>query len=132
MIEALLLLLQADYVPACDQEKADQGIQQEMNICALNDFIAADKKLNEQWAMTSAVMKSRDEGWQPDWDERPGYFESLLASQRAWLKYRDAHCRVEGYAARGGSMEPLLVSTCKTSLTEARTQELRSLADSPA
>ncbi len=132
MIEALLMLLQADYVPACDQEKADQGIQQEMNICALNDFLAAEKQLNEQWAITSAVMKSRDESWKSEWDERPGYFNSLLASQRAWLKYRDAHCRVEGYAARGGSLEPLLVSTCKTSLTEARTQELRSLVEEPA
>ncbi len=53
MIEALMLLLPANYVPACDQEKADQGIQAEMNICVLNDFIAADKELNEQWTITS-------------------------------------------------------------------------------
>jgi uncharacterized protein YecT (DUF1311 family) len=105
--------------------------QQEMNWCANQDFIAADDALNHQWAETSARMKARDEAWAaivaPEWDTRPGYFETLLAAQRAWLSYRDAHCRADGYSARGGSLEPLLVSTCKTALTEARTVELRDL-----
>jgi len=134
MMFALLLLVQPAELPDCDQEAADRGVQQEMNICAHRDFLIADAKLNAQWKKTRAKMKALDADfaeYQPDGDGRPGWFQSLLAAQRAWLTYRDAHCRVDGYTARGGSLEPLLVSTCKTALTNARTAELESLANSP-
>ena len=54
---------------------------------------------------------------------------ALLACQRAWLTYRDAQCLIEGYAARGGSMEPMLLSGCIARLTMARTQALRDLIE---
>ncbi len=134
MIASLLvLMLQPEGLPTCDQEKVDQGIQQEMNICAANDFYEADAELNAVWPIVRDRMKLRDEAANstglPDWDERPGYFDTVLAAQRAWLTYRDAHCRSEGYFARGGTLEPLLVSVCKTHLTKLRTQELRELAE---
>lgn len=134
MIEVLFLLLaQPAELPQCNEEAADRGVQQEMNICAHRDFLIADAALNEQWAKTRAMMKLRDEQWNdghaPDWDDRPGYFATMLEAQRAWITYRDAHCRSEGYFARGGSLEPLLVSTCKTALTLARTEQLRELAE---
>ncbi|UAB76902.1 DUF1311 domain-containing protein [Erythrobacter sp. SCSIO 43205] len=129
MISLLLMLVQASDLPPCDQEKADQGIQQEMNICAHREYLIADENLNAQWKLTRAEMKRRDsEADLPEWDERPGYFDTLLEAQRAWLTYRDAHCRSDGYFARGGSLEPLLVSTCKTALTIERTAQLRELA----
>lgn len=113
----------------CDEPQA----QQEMNYCAAQDFKRADEALNLQWAETSAAMKARDErretGALPELDDRPGYFQTLLEAQRAWIAFRDAHCRSEGYYARGGSLEPLLVSTCKTTLTEARTQQLAQLIE---
>ncbi len=88
--------------------------------------------LIRQFAMplsTSAAMKERDKGDAPlDWDDRPGHFDTLLEAQRAWLKYRDTHCRSEGYIARGGSLEPLLVSSCKAHLTRLRTADLEELA----
>ena len=90
--------------------------------------------MNVQWKRTRAVMKRRDADrleYQPEGDGRPGYMKTLLEAQRAWLQYRDAHCRAEGFNARGGSLEPLLVSTCKTALTQRRTQELKAFAESP-
>lgn len=138
MISTLLLFLQsapaAATLPQCDQEAAERGIQQDMNICAHRDYLIAHAALNAQWKVTRAKMEARDADWEnykPDYDTRPGWFASLLEAQRAWLTYRDAQCRVDGYTARGGSLEPLLVSTCKTALTEARTQELKELAESP-
>lgn len=107
--------------------------QQEMNWCADRDYAIADSAMNAQWRETSARMKARDADfaeYQPDGDGRPGFFDSLLEAQRAWLKFRDAHCRLDGYSARGGSLEPLLVSTCKTGLTNRRTRDLELLADS--
>ncbi|MEM6267546.1 MAG: lysozyme inhibitor LprI family protein [Pseudomonadota bacterium] len=112
----------------------DPQAQQEMNWCAARDYKAADDALNAQWTLTADRMKARDASltkYQPDGDGRPGYFETLLEAQRAWLTYRDAHCRADGFYARGGSLEPLLVATCKTALTKTRTDELRDLASAP-
>lgn len=108
---------------------ADPVVQQEMNYCAHQDYLRADAAMNEQWPKTAAEMKRRDT--QNDWphDSRPGYFDTLLAAQWAWIAYRDKHCASEGYYARGGSLEPLLVSTCKTKLTEERIQQLQFLIE---
>lgn len=117
--------------PNPDWNCADPMAQQEMNWCAYQDFLAADAELNAQWKRTAEVMKLRDENFESTSDVRPGYFATLLDAQRAWLSFRDAHCRSEGYYARGGSLEPLLVSTCKTDLTNARTKQLADLVERP-
>ena len=109
----------------CDNPVA----QQEMNWCAAQEFNKVDAALNQQWKLTATAMKAQDAEWDFSQDRRPGHFDTLLAAQRAWLTYRDNHCASEGYWARGGSMEPLLVSTCKTTLTERRTEQLRSLIE---
>lgn len=133
LMPILLMLHPASQIdpPNPDWNCDDPVQQQEMNWCADLEFASADDALNHQWAETSALMKARDEAWEatvvPQWDDRPGYFATLLEAQRAWLVYRDTHCRSDGYAARGGSLEPLLVSTCKTALTNVRTEQLREL-----
>ncbi len=132
----LPLLLQSAPTPEppvpgwnCD----DPQVQQEMNWCAGRDFEVADERLNAQWEATSKVMKQRDAEWAEigSADTRPGFFRSLLEAQRGWLRYRDAHCRLDGYTARGGSLEPLLFSTCKARLTRMRTEELKELVEVP-
>ncbi|PKP95011.1 MAG: urease [Alphaproteobacteria bacterium HGW-Alphaproteobacteria-14] len=135
MIASLLLplLMQSAEPPVPSWNCEDPRHQQEMNSCAARDFEVADERLNAQWPITAAAMKARDADFAAyganEYDTREGYFESLLESQRGWLRYRDAHCRVEGYYARGGSLEPLLVSTCKARLTRMRTEELRALIE---
>jgi uncharacterized protein YecT (DUF1311 family) len=126
----LLLIAQAGATEAVD-ECIDPQAQQQMNYCAARDFAAADAALNEQWELTVAAMKDRDTMIDRANDRRPGSYELLLEGQRAWLKYRDAQCQNEGYYARGGSLEPLLVAQCRTYLTELRTQQLRHLAVEP-
>ena len=56
-----------------------------------------------------------------------GAVEMLKKAQRAWIGYRDGQCQLSGYSARGGSMEPMLVSQCLADLTKKRTQELKDL-----
>lgn len=107
----------------------DPGPQQEMNSCAAKDFEAADAALNAQWKKTADEMKRRDREVADPRDRRPGYFATLLDAQRAWLKYRDAHCVTQGYLFRGGTMEPFMVATCKTTMTQARTKQLRDLVE---
>lgn len=106
---------------------ADPVQQQEMNWCAAQEFDAADAELNAQWSVTAAKMKEIDRAGDAN-DGRPGYFDQLLAAQRAWLTFRDEHCATQGYLARGGSLEPLLVANCRTALTQERTRQLYDLA----
>lgn len=126
MILAALLLV-AQTAP---EDCSDPMTQTAMNLCAYREFEQADADLNAVWKDVAAEMKRLDAQTEHD-DGRPGYFDQLLAAQRAWLAYRDAHCASEGYLTRGGSMEPLMVSGCKTALTKARTEELQELMDWP-
>jgi uncharacterized protein YecT (DUF1311 family) len=128
----LSLLLQSDMLPNPNWNCEDPQVQQEMNWCAGQDFQAADKALNAQWRLTREAMKARDVEWNATGrDNRPGWFATLLESQRGWLRYRDGHCALAGYKARGGSLEPLLVLTCKAQATRVRTEKLEELAQSP-
>ena len=107
----------------------DAQSQAEMTMCAARDYQVADKELNKQWPKTLAVMKEKDRYPQPAYDKGPSYSAALLASQRAWLAYRDAQCLADGYSARGGTMQPMLVYGCKARLTDERVGQLKAMAD---
>ena len=128
-----LLLQSAEPLPDCNQEEADRGIQPEMNQCAWRDYLIVDAELNAQWKITVAAMKARDSAdasYRDKNDTRLGAFDSLLEAQRAWLRYRDAHCGMDRYAPiSGGSMEPMLVAFCMSELTQDRLEQLERLAD---
>lgn len=125
------LMLQATAQAAQPQVDCEEPMTQSaMNICAGRDYRRADAALNRAYDKVAAEMKRLDADTQFD-DGRPTYFQTLLTAQRAWLVYRDTHCRSEGYLARGGSMEPMLVSGCKAQLTKERTQKLRELLEWP-
>ena len=126
----LVFLLAAGVAQAKPADICESPItQRDMNMCAANDYEAADAALNAQWSRTADAMRARDGDLDRDYDDRPGYFETLLAAQRAWLTYRDKQCASEGYRYRGGSMEPMVVSGCKTRLTKQRTRELADLIE---
>lgn len=96
--------------------------QQEMNYCAYQDFLVADEKLNAAYLLAISATKILDgysEGMQPS------ATQTLREAQRAWIVFRDKACEVEGFVSRGGTMEPLLVSSCKARLTDQRTEGLR-------
>jgi uncharacterized protein YecT (DUF1311 family) len=54
---------------------------------------------------------------------------ALRDAQRAWITFRDAACRAEGYVYFGGSMRLQVVALCLERMTRARTEELRSIAE---
>jgi uncharacterized protein YecT (DUF1311 family) len=146
MIAALLLLLAqpaesaerspgpvavAEEPPEPDDDCSDPQDQHRMNFCASLDLGAADAALNQQWELTVAAMKAADAQVDRAYDQQPGYYETLLEEQRAWLMFRDAQCLLHSYEARGGSMQPMLELGCKASLTKQRTQDLRELVAGP-
>ncbi|MDE1994746.1 MAG: DUF1311 domain-containing protein [Rhizobiaceae bacterium] len=103
-------------------------VQTEMNYCSEKDFDAADKALNVQYKKTRAAMQSVDGDLEED---QRGAEQALLKAQRAWVDYRDGECLAEGYQYEGGSMQPMVISGCKATLTRARTKELKALEDGP-
>ena len=100
--------------------------QLDMNLCAAIDFDAADAQLNAAWPGVLAHARAQDRDALPG-DRRPGVAVRLLEAQRAWITFRDAHCTVESYQARGGSMEPLLYNGCRAHLTRQRVAQLHAL-----
>lgn len=112
--------------PKIDCAKAEA--QTDLNICAALDFDTADKALNAQYKKTRAAMVAIDADLDND---MKGAEKALVKAQRAWVDYRDGECEAQGFQARGGSMEPMLVSGCKADLTKKRTKELKDLADGP-
>ena len=124
----LLAIALAAAEPALDCD--DQVTQADMNQCAHIAYQRADAELNRQWRLALAVARISDrEIADVRRDRRRGFVESLLAAQRAWLTFRDNHCVLNSYDAIGGSMEPMLYSLCMTALTEARTEQLREIAE---
>ena len=109
---------------AQDWNCADPQAQQEMNYCAGLEYERADKALNVLWPKVRAFMKEQDAELKEYSPDLVGAEAALLKAQRAWIDFRDGQCESEGFEARGGSMEPLLVSTCLTRLTNQRIQEL--------
>lgn len=96
----------------------------DLNQRELDAWGRADAAMNAQYRVTLAAMKRIDaDGPAPD--HNPGYAQTLLASQRAWIVYRDTTCVVEGYGFRGGTAEPGERSACEARLTHARTVWLK-------
>lgn len=119
-----LMLAGAGAVPASAQPKggcADMSNlpQQEMNLCARALYDVADGDLNAVWA----DLRARD-GEGHDW-------ALILAAQRAWLPFRDAHCEAVSAPYEGGSIQPLILFSCLQDVTQQRTAQLRDFLQEP-
>ncbi len=127
MLMSLMLLAAAAQEPEVDCDNPQYQV--EMNFCAGRDYAAADTELNAQWKLTVAALKARDKDIDRSYDSQPTHYDTLLAAQRAWLTYRDQHCLSESFAARGGSMAPMLHRGCMARLTKERTEQLKALVE---
>lgn len=104
-------------VPAAAQTQAD------MNETAGRDYRAADAAMTAQWRQTYAYMqgldrrvRSRGGGF--------GYAASTLESQRAWLRFRDTQCVIEGGEFAGGTAQRMAQSQCLSRLSRERARQL--------
>ncbi|MFZ2100906.1 MAG: lysozyme inhibitor LprI family protein [Oricola sp.] len=104
-----------------DCSKGDNLPQQAMNLCAKEDYERADEALNVLWPMVRDYMRQVDSYQE---EKLKGAEAALLKAQRGWIDYRDGQCEATGFYARGGTLEPLLVFSCKAELTRDRTEEL--------
>lgn len=108
-----LLLIAALTHPARADSCADQATQLAMNTCAGVAFKTADAHLNATYAQL--LQRLHDE---------PDTKSLLVAAQRAWLQFRDADCAFSSSKVAGGSMQPFIVTECRTDLTRQRAAQL--------
>ena len=106
----------ADDAPNC----SDPQDQNTMTACARIDFEKADAELNDIWPKLKTDAEDSDKG-----SDKHDYADALLASQRAWIVFRDAECAWQGFEAHGGSLEPMLVAGCEARLTRDRIKQLQ-------
>ncbi|MEI9889020.1 MAG: lysozyme inhibitor LprI family protein [Rhizomicrobium sp.] len=107
---ALPLLLTAAPAAAARCDNAQD--QNTMNRCAAEDYARADAVLNRTY---QKVMRDLDD-----------HSRALLrASQREWIKFRDAECTYVNAANEGGSIYPLVYNGCLTDMTKTRTRQLQ-------
>ena len=118
---------------AGDEPKVDCNnamTQTDMNICSYQDWQKADKELNAVYRK-ALKFASHEDAMYKDQPELKGAVKALKKAQRAWIDYRDGQCEGYGFGARGGTMEPLLVSGCAADLTRKRSRELKELMAYP-
>jgi uncharacterized protein YecT (DUF1311 family) len=87
--------------------------QLEMNHCAYKSFKAADAELNQVYRQLRNKYKGTPQESQ------------LVDAQLAWLKFRDTDCKFSADRFKGGSIAPLIYSSCKEGLTTERTRSLK-------
>ena len=100
--------------------------QAQMTRSAGGSYAQADAAMTAQWKRTYAYMK-RSDAQDTSRGGGFGYAAALLESQRAWLKFRDTQCVIEGGQYAGGSAQGMTVAGCRTDLTRARTAQLKSM-----
>ncbi|RWC34079.1 MAG: lysozyme inhibitor LprI family protein [Mesorhizobium sp.] len=106
----LVLLAGASVARAQECDRSDDS-QQMMNICAGEDYQAADARLNKAY---QDLISS---------DDADGK-RLLQVAQRAWITFRDAECAYSTAASEGGSIHPMEVSQCLARLTNDRIKQL--------
>lgn len=109
-------IARADDAPDCK----DPQDQNTMTACARVDFEKADQELNAIWPKLKTDAEDSDKA-----TDKHEYADALLASQRAWIAFRDAECEWQGFEAHGGSLEPMLVAGCLARLTRDRIKQLQ-------
>lgn len=111
----------ADEEPRVDCENLS-GNTHEINVCSERDYAAADAKLNAVWKNVLAHVS--ENGGEAPWDAK-SWEETLRASQRAWVAFRDADCKdAVPMEWTGGTGTTAAVLGCLTEKTRARTKDL--------
>lgn len=107
-----LVILQLSAAVALADHCGNAVSQTDMDVCAGQQFDAADTALNETYAR---LMKSIS----------PAGQASLRSAQRAWLAYRDKQCAFNLLGRADASVYPMVMAMCRTGLTEQQNNELK-------
>jgi uncharacterized protein YecT (DUF1311 family) len=100
-------VISARYTPAFAACQNRAKITSDNDACFAAEFARQDAALNRVWKVTFARITGTDH-------------TRLLAAQRAWLAARDPFCREDADAFSGGTIMPVVYSSCRVELTIRR------------
>ena len=83
-----------------------------MNETANVKFKKADAELNKVYKQLMAILDKNEK-------------QLLIQAEKDWMKFRDSHCKFDASQYEGGSIQPLIYSTCLEELTKKRIVEIR-------
>ncbi|MGD9542876.1 MAG: lysozyme inhibitor LprI family protein [Methylocystis sp.] len=111
-VSATLIALSQGSSPALAKDCSLLDTQTAMNICAGENFKAADGALNAVYAKLLNKISPK---------ARP----KLQQAQRSWIGYRDAQCAFDTLGTIDGSIHGMMLAQCLTDLTEQQTKRLQ-------
>jgi uncharacterized protein YecT (DUF1311 family) len=117
-LAALVALLAVAAVAGPTRAQADdcdsaQG-QADMNECYGKAFKASDAELNKLYKEITARLK-----------DDPDTTRLLVATQRAWVAFRDAECNFQEAAVAGGTAAPMIHAMCLDGQTKSRIDDFK-------
>jgi uncharacterized protein YecT (DUF1311 family) len=83
-----------------------------MNKTAYDSYHKADIELNKIYKELFELLDGPEKN-------------ALIAAQKAWISFRDAHCAFEAEEVAGGSMQPMVRAACLEERTLARIEDLK-------
>jgi uncharacterized protein YecT (DUF1311 family) len=117
-----LAAIDARYKACMAKNPDNMGLKE----CTNKAHSEADKVLTNTYRSIQAALRTTQPG-DSEADNKKEEFTRLLASERAWITYRDAECDLQGVEMLGGSGEGLVIGTCLYSLTQQRANDLDDL-----
>jgi uncharacterized protein YecT (DUF1311 family) len=91
---------------------ASPQAQLDINNAARGSYNAQDSKLNDLYNKLYALLKMPAKS-------------ALLASERAWIKFRDNECIFESSGVSGGSSKDMVTFNCLDALTRNRIDQIQ-------
>ena len=101
---------------------ADAQTTIEIGDCVRKEYEKADAELNAVWKKVMATFESND--YMPA-NARKDWKETLLASQRDWIAFKEADCKAVGFEWYGGTGQGNAITFCLLDHTTTRTKDLK-------
>jgi uncharacterized protein YecT (DUF1311 family) len=137
----MILVIVASASPAQQSAKTGQqakeanpcdaaNTQVEMNQCSADEYKKADAHLNTVYTNLIRLLQKdsghaqQQSGGEQRKPETPAV-DKLRAVQRQWIRYRDLHCSAVRAQYEGGTISPMMWTTCMTETTNHRIEELK-------
>nr|WP_321458103.1 lysozyme inhibitor LprI family protein [uncultured Cohaesibacter sp.] len=112
MLAALIATGLVVNAPALARDCKNAITTSELNECAYDDYMKADKELNAEY---QSLRNKLDETGK----------EILRDAQRAWIPFRDAECMRVTDPFRGGTLHKVAYNACRSHETLKRIEQLR-------
>ncbi|NHZ34953.1 lysozyme inhibitor LprI family protein [Massilia rubra] len=107
----LLAAIGAINPAAAADDCKDPMSQRDMNRCAGKDAGREDALLNKNYKELTGKVDAKEKA-------------QIKTVQLAWIKFRDLQCNYEADRYEGGTMQPLVHSSCLYEMTKQRNKEL--------